>query len=327
MRISALEQEYKIYWLRNEEQPDINSASELGRELLRLNTYEIVEFPKNILNALRARAIRKYGSPVYYQISSPSQNFIMCLNIIIGNAVIVHYLDHVQGGYPLWVKLLGASIFVKFLLNRAHTVICISPAMKSYLHEKTKRNDIRVYYRVVPDDLFNGDYEDRINNSIVFVGNINKNTNLVAIINNAKILEKRQIDLHIFTRSKDLVVLDQLNTISNIKLYDQVDSKDVVRISRRYAAQLLPFNLDSRSIRFYKYSTPSKIPNIIQSARPVIYSGPTEFWFSSWMKKNPKYFFCMSGVTDIEVFRAMSFDKEYINSLALSFENIQNNGD
>jgi hypothetical protein len=59
----------------------------------------------------------------------------------------------------------------------------------------------------------------------------------------------------------------------NINLKSALAVDDVVRVSSMYAAQLLPFNTDENSYEFFKYSTPSKIPNMILSRRPVVNTG------------------------------------------------------
>ncbi|MCP5396149.1 MAG: hypothetical protein H6918_05355 [Sphingomonadaceae bacterium] len=279
----------KILWVMSRRQRDVNSATELGRELLEEEDVEVFTFsgfPVFQIAALfsRARATRA----IYYQFGTPIENIMIAFLVLLKRALIVHYLDNIMGGYPRWARIAQLHLPIAFLLRQASGVIAISPEMKKWIEEtQGRKQGLFVYYRrsadAPPQSLTRPvDYPD----TVVFAGNINPKTNLQAVIDAQRKLEALGFKLVVFSRTDDPNVLRELAS-AGIRLKATIPSCRIIEEIARYRAQLLPFNVDDKSYEFYKLSTPSKLPNMFFGARPIVIHGRKDYWLLKWLESFP----------------------------------------
>lgn len=279
----------KHIWISHQNINNENSANELGVEYLSKTAFTHIKLKFSVLLMYKLFKEISYDKTViYYQISNPILNLLVYLIVFKKKPkLVVHYLDNIIGGYSWFSKALKFDKIILKLLKNADKVLCISPEMQKYLSKtfNIKKSNMEVHFRIKPDK--NEKYPSSLgkkNNHVIFCGAINKKTNFYSIINAAEKLHKKNIALDIYSRTSTKATISLVNQ-PNVNLFQKVEAKHVIDLQSKYAAILLPFNFDERSVNFYKFSLPSKLPNILLSRKKIVYYGPKSFWLYKWLNK------------------------------------------
>lgn len=279
----------RVIWLQSRRQTPVNSASELGIEMLRNTDYEIYRFDRfAIVTAAKVYLACRRGAVIYFQFGTPLENLMVSCLIAARQTVVAHYLDQIAEGYPAWARTIGLKTIVYYILRKSRLVVAISPKMKlDLINRRARKGKIIVGFRTIPDS---GPAESHLDaqfrNKVIFAGNINRKTNYSALINAAQELEKRKLKLVVHTRTTNKKMLNGLSA-AGADVQQEISSSRIVHHSFRFRAQLLPFNKDARSKRFYRASMPSKLPNLFMARRKIIYYGPSDFWLRDWLADQP----------------------------------------
>ena len=284
---SRLDGETRIQWLVSRNQPTSNSATELGREVLAGVRYDVRRFGRQpmsmVYHVLSSRKLREL--PIYYQFGTPAENLAVAILIRAGIPVVAHYLDRIADGYPPWARHARLHLPIEAILRNAALVLAISPIMRDHLKRHLRRSKpTLVNFKTIPDGPLATDTAlQRKPDAVIFAGNVNRKTNLSSLLDAKRVLDQEGLGLVVHTRTNDETVLRVLRS-ADVFIAPTLDASDVIKTSARYLAQLLPFNTDSESQRFYTSSTPSKIPNLLMARRPILCVGPSDFWVYRWLR-------------------------------------------
>lgn len=276
----------EILWLAPSNLKSKNSAAELAEEYFKCKKFKAKRISNGRFIISNLNFFARDKTIIYSQISNPLHNFLLLTYITFGIKIYVHYLDDIAAAYPRWAKYTGLGLLVMLVIRRCHVAIAISPAMKAHMCKKLKRKSRTiVFFRCSPNfGLPNCNHKQRNRNRVVFIGSINPKTNAKAILKAADLLNQNGFKLEIYARTIRGVAKSELENYGAI-IHEECDPNDVVCLTSQYPAQLLPFNFDEQSKRFYRLSCPSKLPNMLAAQRKIIYFGPECFWLFKFLIK------------------------------------------
>lgn len=205
--------------------------------------------------------------------------------------IVVHFMDdwmeasHRSG---LFGPFLHRQMLTRLtsIVDRASCCLVISPSMKEAYQKRFGRNfeafqntvDFQRWSSVAKQDICSGIVAD-----IVYIGSIFPNAQLDALVQCCKAVA----ELNRTGTPAKLTISSPSGHGERYRSKLQVDScieiidtiKDDDTFFRRIADAdllLLPVNFDEDSIRFIKYSMPTKVPAYLTAGGPVLVYGPAE---------------------------------------------------
>ena len=240
---------------------------------------------------------------------------------ILGNKELMHYIKDIHEHFSLpsiihimdnWVgqiskKEIEKKTLLEYFINSADIRIAINDKMAEVYEIKFKKK-----FHVIHNCLDRKKVK-RVNNSnhtkvIRYIGSVFENAQLdslirisesVIILNNEKknilfeiYLPKHQLKLHKPKFPKHYSVKVKLNKFDDNEYFSLISKTNVL---------ILASNFDSKSINYYKYSWPAKMPSYLMSNVPIFILGPTEIFFISEAKKKKWGYVCKeNGIKNIK---------------------------
>jgi glycosyltransferase involved in cell wall biosynthesis len=226
---------------------------------------------------------------IYSQLSTRELiNFVGSIKQEIKKPLIVHIMDdwhltiNKTGIFKKkWDKIIDKEY--KYLLNISDERLCISEAMSGEYNKryggswKYFHNPIMIE-RWIPfqkktycaGTVFRILYSGRIGNS-----NINSIITLCNIVNELRgkgIL----IELHIYSPDFDIYKFRKYTESSGIRMNEPVDHKAIPELFSRFDLLYLPIDFDKHSVKFTRFSMPTKMSEYMISGVPVLVHAPGE---------------------------------------------------
>ena len=115
---------------------------------------------------------------------------------------------------------------------------------------------------------------------IFYGGSVLRNTNHRAIVEVAEAVRRLRdravnIELVLACSARSRALLSELDDRQHVRFVSMVPHQQVPHLLRQQDILLLPFNFDPGSVRFIRYSWPSKIPEYLFSGVPILIYGPS----------------------------------------------------
>ena len=194
---------------------------------------------------------------------------------------IIHIADHCN--YFLQAKYLEA-------IRAAVSLLVISNKMKVLYEKHTQRNDIKVFHNFPDDRCF--PELDSIDDSrifsqsdplkVVFIGGLYEylhRSSIEDIISSVSTLYEKgtPIEMHIYGARYPENFLDNAIKGKGITHHGMVMPLEAkYEIMKNADAFVIPSSFDPTSNNDYKYSFPTKLTELLSTAKPVIYYGPSD---------------------------------------------------
>lgn len=176
------------------------------------------------------------------------------------------------------------------------------------------RDELDKGYEIIENSYFRKINKRRFR--ILFMGSISENVNLhilkklIDIINNWNDGEI-ELSIDILSRNADDF---GIKSGENTKVLDPVNQTDVLRVMRSYDTLLFPYNFDPETIRFIRFSMPTRLAEYAVSGVPIISIGDESVHFISDVSKNNAAFTIVSEDESIITKELKSFFNNFERS-------------
>ena len=300
----------------------LKNKNKLVNTFIKLIPHKIKQFFKSIVFSLR-KIIKK--TP-YSRTSNNHKEYIKNFNpdliyTILGNTVLMHYIKDIHEYFNLpavihimdnWSGQINKEEIEKkslleYFINSAATRIAINDKMAKVYKIKFKKK-----FEVIHNCLDRKKVKQICNSNqtkiIRYIGSVFENAQLDSLIRISKSVtilsnQKKKILFEIYLPEHQLISFRSFfPNHCSIKLkLNKFDDNQYFNLISRTNLLVLASNFDDKSITYYKYSWPAKMPSYLMSKVPIFILGPTDVFFISEAKKKKWGYVCKdNGIKNIQ---------------------------
>ena len=291
----------------------LKSKNKLFNILIKLLPNKIKHFLKKIIFFLR----KKLTKTKYSETTFCNKEYIKKFNpdiiyTILGNRELMQYIKdvHKYFRFPLimhimdnWIDQINKEEIEKrnlltYFVNSAKIRIAINDKMAEVYQIKFKKK-FNVIHNCLDRKKVKQLNNLNKNKVIRYIGSVFENAQLdslirisesVTILNN----QKKKILFEIYLPDHQLKLYKSRfpNHHNIILKLNKFDDDEYFNLISKTNLLILASNFDDKSINYYKYSWPAKMPSYLMSNVPIFILGPTDIFFISEAKKKKWGFVC-----------------------------------
>lgn len=192
--------------------------------------------------------------------------------------LIIHIADHSN-------SFIKNSDFIR-ILNQSTKLCCIGNNMKDYYQETFKKS-FKVFHNLADDSFLplSNTINCRFNDSnplkILFIGSLFENLHSGTINNICRAIDELNSEGYsiIFNLYGQIVpkhFLQKEFSSPNVKHHGTIPSNQRFEIMAKNHCFIVPSSFNENITKEYRYSIPTKLPELLLSGRPLIIYGPKE---------------------------------------------------
>ena len=250
------------------------------------------------INCYHKNNIYKFKPDIIYTILGNIElmHYIKDVHECLRSPLIIHIMDN-------WIGLINKGEIEKkklleYFVNSAASRIAINNKMAKVYGLRFKKK-----FNVLHNSLDRKKVK-QINNSnefkiIRYVGSVFENAQLDSLIKISQSVtflnkQKKEIIFEIYLPDYQLKSFkSKFPNHRNIKLkLNKFDDDEYFNLISNTNLLILASNFDDKSINYYKYSWPAKMPSYLMSKVPIFILGPTDIFFISEAKKKKWAYVC-----------------------------------
>ena len=210
-----------------------------------------------------------------------------------------------------------------YFIKKSITLIAINKKMAEVYSKRYLKKFNVIHNGLIRNKIRPVCNEENSKNRITYIGSIYENAQLRSIIKISEAvislskegmkicfyiyLPKHQISLFSFKLKNNKCIKFRENNLNDYEYFYQLSKSNLL---------ILASNFDKKSINYYKYSWPAKMPSYLMSGIPIFIFGPNDIFFISEAKKKKWALVCSDNdqVALENSIKKILFDKKFKNN-------------